>query len=77
MLFETTIGCGSLDICRPLADFLLACRPGHRRPVGNGRQEACIADSWCALLTFNDGLSEERLVSVDIQSGQGSGGNRG
>jgi hypothetical protein len=34
MLFEAMIGCGSLDPCRRRADFLLACRPGHRRPCG-------------------------------------------
>jgi hypothetical protein len=34
MLFEAVTGCGSLNPCRLLADYLLACRPGHRRPCG-------------------------------------------
>ena len=34
MLFEAVIGCGSLNPCRLLADYLLACQPGHRRPCG-------------------------------------------
>ena len=34
MLFEAVIGCGSLNPCRLLADYLLACQPGHRRPRG-------------------------------------------
>jgi hypothetical protein len=34
MLFEAVIGCGSLDPCRLLADYVLACQPGHRRPLG-------------------------------------------
>jgi len=36
MLFEAVIGCGSLNPCRLLADYLLACQPGHRRPAGSG-----------------------------------------
>jgi hypothetical protein len=39
MLFEAVIGCGSLNPCRLLADYLLACQPGHRRPCGGVAEE--------------------------------------
>jgi transposase len=54
MLFEAVIGCGSLNPCRLLADYLLACQPGHRRPCGE----------W-----LKRGLrcrGKERLVSVVV-----------
>jgi hypothetical protein len=39
MLFEAVFGCGSLNPCRLLADYLLACQPGHRRPCLRKRSE--------------------------------------
>ncbi len=70
MLFEAVIGCGSLDPCRLLADFLLACQPGHRRPCGEWLKGGLHYRKLLCPNRFQAELSEERLVSVGIQSGK-------
>ncbi len=46
------IGCGSLNPCRLLADYLLACRPGHRRPRGEWLKGGLRCRKLVSLLAF-------------------------
>src|SRR6201997_4932107 len=69
MLFEAVIGCGSLNPCRLLADYLLACQPGHRRPCGEWLKRGLHCPKLVCPPRFQI-RSSERLVSVAIQSGK-------
>src|SRR5262249_34561273 len=67
MLFEAVIGCGSLNPCRLLADYLLACRPGHRRPCGEWLKTGLRCRKLvCPPSLFPLCRGKERLVLVSV-----------
>jgi hypothetical protein len=66
MLFEAVIGCGSLNPCRLLADYLLACQPGHRRPCGEWLKRGLRCRKLVCPHRFELSRGKERLVLVAV-----------
>lgn len=70
MLSEAVIGCGSLDICRLLADFLLACLARSPPSREEWLKRGPHSRKFVCPPRFQTRSSEERLVSVGIQFGK-------
>ena len=70
MLFEAVIGCGSFNPCRLLADYLLACQLGHRRPCGEWLKRGLHCRKWVCLPCFQVETERGEVGVVAIQSGK-------